>query len=55
MNAQRKENESMKKIDCEKAVAEFAYKLVKQNVNCACLFWTYQPKLPKAAEKLKKY
>ena len=45
----------MKKTVCEKAVAEFAYKLVKQNVNSACFWCVYQPKLPKAAEKLKKY
>lgn len=37
-----------------KGVAAVAKEVTRSNVNTACSFIIYQPKLPKAAEKLKK-
>lgn len=37
-----------------KTLAEVALHVTKTNVNSACLFWTYQPEIPKMAKKLKK-
>ncbi len=36
-------------------VEDIALKVVKSNVNSACMFVAYQPKLPEGAEKLRKY
>ena len=38
-----------------KIVADIALKVVKSNVNSACMFVAHQPKLPEGAEKLRKY
>lgn len=35
-------------------VKELGLLMAKQNVNNACLFWFYQPKIPHSAWKLKK-
>lgn len=36
-------------------VAKCAFKVTKMNVNSACCFFTYQPKLPQSAKKLRKF
>ena len=46
----------MKKVEflAKKALAKAAKAVVSSNVNSACIFVAYQPKLPKGAEKLRK-
>ncbi len=42
----------MKEYKALKAIAE---KVVERNVNSACIFWVYQPKIPtKAINRFKK-
>lgn len=43
---------SLKKL--EAGIGRAAYKLTESNVNSACYFFIYQPKLPDVAKKLKK-
>ena len=52
---QGKEQKEMEKKRVEKVMANGALKLVKQNVNSACVWWTYQPEFPKGIEKNKKF
>ncbi len=42
-------------INFKKAVAAAAKMATTANVNSACAFVVYQPKLPKGAEKLRKF
>ena len=44
-----------KAIGFKKAVAVAAKMATSFNVNSACLFVAHQPKLPKGAEKLRKF
>lgn len=44
-----------KAIGFKKAVAAAAKMVTSFNVNSACLFVAHQPKLPKGAEKLRKF
>ncbi|MBR3770748.1 MAG: cyclic lactone autoinducer peptide [Clostridium sp.] len=44
-----------KSIECiETGISKMALQVTKSNVNSACVFFIYQPKLPKAAKKLQK-
>lgn len=36
-----------------KLIAASAIKVTKVNVNCTCRGWSYQPVIPKEAQKLK--
>lgn len=51
--------ENRKKSDnknvVKKAIAAAARMAITANVNSACHFVAYQPKLPKGAEKLRKF
>lgn len=38
----------------EKSMKEIGLLVAKQNVNSACLFWFYQPKIPDSVWNLKK-
>ena len=38
-----------------KGVKKLAYKEAEKNVNSACVWYHYQPELPKGAEKLRKF
>ncbi|MCM1488502.1 MAG: cyclic lactone autoinducer peptide [Firmicutes bacterium] len=49
----RKKSESMNVA--KRAIASAAKMAVTANVNSACHFVAYQPKLPKGAEKLRKF
>ncbi|MPW26372.1 cyclic lactone autoinducer peptide [Alkalibaculum sp. M08DMB] len=42
-------------LKCCKVVADLALKVTTFNVNSACIFIVHQPKLPKGAEKLRKF
>ncbi len=42
-------------ITAKKAIAAAAKMATSINVNSACLFVIHQPKLPKGAEKLRKF
>lgn len=42
-------------IALKKAIAAAAKTATSANVNSACYFFMYQPKLPKGAEKLRKF
>ncbi len=44
-----------KAIALKKAIAAAAKTVTAANVNSACLFVAHQPKLPKGAEKLRKF
>lgn len=44
-----------KALGLKKAVAATAKAAVSTNVNSACWFVAHQPKLPKGAEKLRKF
>ena len=44
-----------KMIGFKKAVAAAAKRATAANVNSACFFVAHQPKLPKGAEKLRKF
>ncbi len=46
---------SSKAIGFKKAVAAAAKMATTANVNSACMFVAYQPKLPKGTEKLRKF
>lgn len=48
---EREMNEEKKLLD--KVVAKAAYQMAKKNVNSACFFYFYQPKIPDALKKLK--
>ena len=38
-----------------KSVSNLAVKAASQNVNAACVWWLYQPEVPKTAKKLRKF
>ncbi len=42
-------------IQLTKHLASFALMIVALNVNTSCLFLAHQPKLPKGADKLRKF
>ena len=42
-------------IGIKKAIADAAKMAPEANVNSACMFVAYQPKLPKDAKKLRKF
>lgn len=44
-----------KMIGFKKAVATAAKMATSANVNSTCMLFAYQPKLPKGAEKLRKF
>ncbi len=44
-----------KTIGIKKAIAAAAKMATTANVNSACMFVAHQPKLPKGAEKLRKF
>lgn len=46
---------ALKDSRLKKAVAVAAKKATSANVNSACLFVIYQPKLPENAKKLRKF
>ena len=43
---------SLKRL--EAGISKLAYKVTESNVNSACFYIVYQPKLPEMAKKLKK-
>lgn len=44
-----------KSLECiEMGISKVALKVTKTNVNSACVWCIYQPKLPKSAKKLQK-
>lgn len=38
-----------------KGVSNLAMKVASENVNTACVWWLYQPEVPEAAKKLRKF
>lgn len=49
---------NMKTIVKEKVlqnVAKIAYHSAEQNANTSCVFWHYQPQLPEAVKKLRRF
>ena len=48
-------NKGSKMLGFKKAVAATAKMATTANVNSACAFVVHQPKLPKGAEKLRKF
>lgn len=45
---------SMSKELCEKLLVVLGKRVVRNNVNSTCAFITFQPKLPKGADKFRK-
>ncbi|MEL7662264.1 cyclic lactone autoinducer peptide [Acetobacterium wieringae] len=42
-------------LRCYRVIAAMAIMVTTININTACVFFFYQPKLPEGAEKLKKF
>ncbi|WP_084505080.1 cyclic lactone autoinducer peptide [Acetobacterium malicum] len=42
-------------LRCYRVIAAMAIMVTTLNINTACVFFFYQPKLPEGAEKLKKF
>jgi AgrD protein len=38
-----------------KSIAKVAYLTAQENANTACVYWHYQPQLPDAVKKLRKF
>lgn len=43
------------KMHCCKAVMTVAKKVAERDANTNCVFWGYQPKMPKDVAKLRKF
>lgn len=46
---------STKSVVIKKAIAEVAKKATTANANSTCMFVVHQPKMPKGAEKLRRF
>lgn len=51
----KKQKANTKSIGIKKAIAAAAKMATSANVNSTCMLFAYQPKLPRGAEKLRKF
>lgn len=43
------------KVRIMSVLSKFAFHEATQSANSSCIFWAYQPKLPDAVKKLRKF